>query len=429
MKTLNKELFRSILTLMTGTAAAQLIAIMLQPLLRRLFIPEEFGAYGVYISLVSILATLSTLRYEPAIVQPAKQEEAVNLFFLSFYINLAFNIILFLLVLFFRAPLARFLNIQAEYSGWLLLLPASVLLFGTYQCMNYFLVREKAFKAISANKAARRVSEGGVQLLGGILTWPAALVAGDIAGHLANVLSGMRQMVKASFRPAMHSFSLQGRLFSQYADYPLYYMLPMALNVICMMAPLVLVNKFYSQEMAGYFDLTRLVLITPSALITVSVGQVFLQNVSESKRKGLSFRRDFLHLLQALALPGLLLALVLTFSGPWLLSWYAGAPYEMAGRFSQILVWGTFARILVSPLTMVYVGLRKLKTQALWQVLYFLMIICLVFFRHLPLMQFIWVLTAIEILAYSINFVLIWNISRKYHRSLPEPGGNNLNNP
>ncbi|MEE4175896.1 MAG: lipopolysaccharide biosynthesis protein [Bacteroides sp.] len=418
---LNKSLFGGIFTLFTGTAAAQLVAILLQPFLRRMYLPEDFGAYSVYLSLVSILVTLSTLRYEPAIVQPEKKAEAVNLFFLAFYFNLIFSFILLLIVGFFRDSLAGFLNISKGQAWWLLFLPASVFLLGTYQTMNYYLIRKKRFKAISLNKGARRVAEGGVQMGLGAIRWPAGLVIGDVAGHVANVISGMFQLRQSRFKASLHSFPLQKRLIRQYSDYPLYSMLPMTLNTFCLMIPTIFINKFYSQEVAGYFDLTRLVLVVPSALLTMSVGQVFLQEVSEKKRKGLSFIREYKQLLGVLSILGLLFAVVLTLFGPRLLGLYAGAPYQESGRFAQLLVWGTLARVAVSPLTMVYVGLRKLKAQAAWQITYFALVCALVLFRNLPIMYFILILAAVEVIAYSINLLLINGIVKQYHRDIIEP--------
>jgi O-antigen/teichoic acid export membrane protein len=417
----NKALFSGILTLFSGTAAAQLVAILLQPFLRRLYSPEEFGAYAVYLSIVSILVTLSTLRYEPAIVQPEKKSEAVNLFFIAFYFNLAFSILLLFFVGIFRDSLAGFLNISQAHAWWLFFLPASVFMLGTYQTMNYYLIRKKKFRSISVNKGVRRVAEGGVQLSLGGLRWPAGLVIGDVFGNMANVLSGLFQLRKANFKPGMHSFALQKSLVKQYSDYPRFSMLPMTLNVFCLMIPTVFINKFYSQEVAGYFDLTRLLLVVPSALLTMSVGQVFLQEVSEKKRKGGSFMQEYRQLLGVLSLLGLGFVLVLTLFGPRLMGWYAGEPYVESGRFAQILVWGTLARVVVSPLTMVYVGLRKLRMQAIWQITYFLLVCSLVFFRHLPVMQFILILAAVEVVAYVINLILIRGIVNKYHSELKGP--------
>ena len=413
---INRELFRGIFTLATGTASAQLIAILLQPLLRRIFPPADFGAYAVYLSLTGILAVVATFRYEPAIVQPTKKGDAVNLAFLAFYINLIFCLLLAALAWIFHKPLATFLNLADPYVSWLLLVPAGVFLLGTYQTMNYFLIRQKAFRAISFNKGMRRLGEGAVQLTAGQFRLGVGLVLGDIGGQLINVFSGMRQIVRKGFSFRLHSLSRQRALAGEYADHPLYYMGPMALNVVCLMLPIIFVNKFYSQEIAGYFDLTRLVLVVPAAILTMSVGQVFLQTITEKKRLNLDLRSDFLQLLWVLLAIAAVKILVLTLAGPQLLAWYAGPPYLEAGRYAQILVWGSAIRTVVSPLSMVFVGLRKLRMQAIWQITYFALICLLPFFRHLGIFDFILLLTGIEILAYGLNFVLVWHILKAHHK-------------
>lgn len=415
---LNKSFFSGILTLFSGTAAAQLVAILLQPVLRRIYSPEEFGAYAVYLSLVSILVTIGTLRYEPAILQPEKKTDAVNLFFVAFYFNLVFSLILLMATGFFNKNLAAMLNISDSYAKWLLLLPASVFFLGTYQAMNYYLVRKKRFRAISINKGARRVAEGGIQSGLGIIRFPAGLVLGDVAGNLANVLSGIVQLKRANFVARLHSFSTQKKLIVQYADYPAYSMLPTTLNMFCLMIPTVFINRFYGQEVAGYFDLTRLVLTVPAALLTMSVGQVFLQLVSEKKIKAEPFRAEFRQLLWVLGLLGVVFALVITMFGPRLLGWYAGEPYAESGRFAQILVWGTLARVVVSPLTMVFLGLRKLRQQAIWQIIFFLMVLSLMFMGRLNVLQFILALAAIEVVAYVVNLIMIGNIVKNYHKEI-----------
>jgi O-antigen/teichoic acid export membrane protein len=417
---INRDLFRNILTLATGTAGAQLVAILLQPFLRRIFSPEDFGAYAVYLSLTGILAVVATMRYEPAIVQPDKKTDAINLVFLAFYINLVFCLLLCVAVFIFLEPLAGFLNLGGHYAGWLLLVPAGVFLLGTYQAMNYFLVRQKAFRAISFNKGMRRIVEGGIQMAAGQIRLGAGLVIGDIVGQLANVLSGLRQLARKSFSFRLHSFRRQRDLARQYADHPMYFMGPMALNVICLMLPTIYINKFYSQEIAGYFDLTRLVLVVPAAILTMSVGQVFLQVITEKRRLRQDLRGDFLQLLWVLLAIAAVKAIVMSIAGPWLLAVYAGAPYYEAGEYARILVWGSAFRTVASPLSMVFVGLRKLKIQAVWQIAYFILICLLPIFSNLSIFAFISLLAGVEILAYSLNFVLAWRTLNKHNRALKD---------
>ena len=48
------EFVRNVLTLITGTTIAQAIPIAIGPILTRIYTPEEFGLYGIFIVIVFI---------------------------------------------------------------------------------------------------------------------------------------------------------------------------------------------------------------------------------------------------------------------------------------------------------------------------------------------------------------------------------------
>lgn len=117
------ELLKNTSILVSGTALAQLIPILLQPLLRRFYSPETFGSYSVYLSLIGILYVLSSLRYEMAIALPRKDKMAVHLWALALIFNLSFNVLLFLMVSVLHKPIVDFLNIPSAYSLFIYLVP------------------------------------------------------------------------------------------------------------------------------------------------------------------------------------------------------------------------------------------------------------------------------------------------------------------
>jgi len=61
---------KNVLTLMAGTTIAQAIPIAISPILTRLYTPEEFGLFALFLAIVSIFGVVATMRYEMAIVQP-----------------------------------------------------------------------------------------------------------------------------------------------------------------------------------------------------------------------------------------------------------------------------------------------------------------------------------------------------------------------
>ena len=92
-----KVFFKNVATLAAGTAFAQIIVILATPILSRLYTPEEFGAYGIFITVVGLLSTIAALGYDMAIVKEDKEEDAYHLFQTCVLISFSSSFIFFLL--------------------------------------------------------------------------------------------------------------------------------------------------------------------------------------------------------------------------------------------------------------------------------------------------------------------------------------------
>ena len=101
IKLSGSEFSRNVLILMTGTTVAQSIPILISPILTRLYSPEDFGLFALFLGIVSILGSIANGRYEIAIMLPKKDEDAINISVLSFLISFVFSIVLLLIVIFF----------------------------------------------------------------------------------------------------------------------------------------------------------------------------------------------------------------------------------------------------------------------------------------------------------------------------------------
>ena len=88
----------NVLTLITGTAAAQALPVVFSPLLTRLYSPEHFGLFALFVAFSSIFAVLSTGRYELAIILPEKHKKAMNLLSLATSLNLVLSLLLFIFI-------------------------------------------------------------------------------------------------------------------------------------------------------------------------------------------------------------------------------------------------------------------------------------------------------------------------------------------
>ena len=66
----NSPFVKNVISLMTGTTAAQAIPILISPILTRLYKPEEFGAFALYMAIASVLSVVVSGRYELAVILP-----------------------------------------------------------------------------------------------------------------------------------------------------------------------------------------------------------------------------------------------------------------------------------------------------------------------------------------------------------------------
>ena len=80
------EFTRNVLTLMTGTTIAQAIPIVISPILTRIYTPEDFGLFALFIAITSVFGSIATGRYELAIMLPNKDENAINILALGLII-------------------------------------------------------------------------------------------------------------------------------------------------------------------------------------------------------------------------------------------------------------------------------------------------------------------------------------------------------
>ncbi|MEA1879149.1 MAG: oligosaccharide flippase family protein, partial [Campylobacterota bacterium] len=144
------EFSRNVLTLMTGTTIAQAIPIAISPILTRIYTPEDFGVFALYMAIASIIAVVATGRYEMAIMLPKEEDDVKSIVKLIMILLSAVTFITFCIVFFFNQTITNLFQ-NPEISNWLYFLPMSIFLVGLYQVYNYLLIREKNFKRLSTN--------------------------------------------------------------------------------------------------------------------------------------------------------------------------------------------------------------------------------------------------------------------------------------
>jgi len=119
------SLIKNISVLVTGTVIAQAIPIALQPILKRLFTPEDFGVFEIYLKTLGILFVVFALKYDMAIVLPKNKIKALLILSLSISFAALFTILSYLILLIFDTEIMLLLRFPIKYKIALYLLPLS----------------------------------------------------------------------------------------------------------------------------------------------------------------------------------------------------------------------------------------------------------------------------------------------------------------
>ncbi len=159
---------RDVLTLMIGTMISQIIPIIISPLLTRIYRPEDFGIFALYVSVTQLIAVVATARYELAIMIPKEDDDALNLLVLSVLITFVVTAASFFILWIFNSHLCQLVG-NNDLSKWLYLVPLSVFFLGIFQALNYWFNRHKNYRIISFSKIMQAVINGVANL--GLGVW------------------------------------------------------------------------------------------------------------------------------------------------------------------------------------------------------------------------------------------------------------------
>jgi len=410
-----KESFLSnLFTVSFATIIAQLIPIFLQTLLRRLYSPGEFGIYGVYTSIIGITTIFYSLRYEQTINIPKNPIVALNLFVLSIIFSLFFTLVLFLTVFFFNYHILNILNISHENNLFLYLIPISSLFYAIFNAIYFLLIRNKEFRIAALNKIYRRGGEGISSISLGYIGNHNGLLIGDLIGNFINVISGSVKLFKIGINLNWISKKKLLYAFRRFKDMPKFNTIPALLNSLCLFLPNIYINKFYSTEVSGVFNLTFMVLNIPIVFFGKSVSDVFIQRFSEKKNDKKSVMSDFYRVTKFLVILSVIMVLTIVLFGPTLFSIIFGKQWELSGEFSVIFVWLAAIRLIVSPFNIVFVVFEKVKVFAKWQLTFFLATVSFSFFGFLDVKSFLILIVVVNSIFYIINYFMTVAILKKY---------------
>lgn len=343
------EFSRSVLTLMTGTTIAQAIPIAISPILTRIYTPEDFGVFALYMSLAVIFSVIVTGRYELAIMLPKKDSDAVYIVFLSVLITLIMSVLTFLIMFFFNANITNLLG-NRDISNWLYFIPISVFLSGIYQSLSYWKNRKKGYNEIAISRVSQSSTGATSNLLLGYSGFGSAglILSSIVSQVVATVILGKSSFDKHKKVKRVSKTKLIA-LAKKYKKFPIYNTQHALVNIVFSQMPIFIFSKFFNASMMGYYALSIRVIQTPISIMGSAFGNVLYEKIVNKRNNKQKYMSQIYKFLQT----QILLAIVL-FLSIYFLSNYMeiifGKNWSEVGVYIKLLIPWLFMVFMVSPL-------------------------------------------------------------------------------
>ncbi len=397
------EYFGNISVQLIGTGIAQTIPFLVSPILTRLYPESGFATYTFFMAVVAVLVVPNGGRYFYAMVIPKEEAEAADLARLSFWLTLAYNAVLLLVVLLFYNTLNEFYQLDELWYA----IPLYVAFFGIYNVFLYLSVRKKYFKNNAVTKVVQTASTALFSIL---FSFFGLLFSGLALGKIVGVISSIPVFkAKPSLRLDLPKLK---RVAKKYIDYPKVTIVPSLLDIFSVQALVFFVGRYYSEESLGYLGLTNMILIAPLALIGVSFRDVFYQKIASffNDRAYEKARKLFLGSAAVLLFIGTFIALILLFFGETIFAFVYGDNWITSGKFAVILGFAFCAKLFASPLSSIFNATHQLRLLSIWQTTYFFTTLTTLYFAivyyKLPITDTLLVYTIHEVILYIWYFFM-----------------------
>ena len=358
----NGSFVANVLTLMTGTTIAQAIPIAIAPILTRIYTPEDFGILALYMAIVSMIAIISTGRYELAVMLPEKDEDAFNIVALSIGIAFFISMITLIVIWLFNAKIIKLLG-STEISNWLYFIPISIFLTGIYQAFNYWLNRKKHYKSLAISRISKSVTTGSANLWFGFSGFGAGgLIGGSLIGQgIATTFLSWQIWRDDYDKKQFISKKKMRENAGKYKDFPKINSFHALIDVLQSSGVILLISTFFGVLILGYYSFTIRILKTPLGLIGSSVSQVFYRKATETYNSNGDLQLLIKKTIIRLSLIALPIFVLLFFFAPDIFSLVFGKKWREAGVYAQILTPWIFLNFIVSPISQIPIIVKKQK--------------------------------------------------------------------
>lgn len=383
-KILKSEFTKSVLMITGGTAFAQLLSIILSPIITRIYSPDQYGVLTVYVSILGMLAIVGSLKYEWGIPIADDEEKAINILALSIIVLVFIVSLITLAIIIFGESFLGIFDAESLID-YKFLIPVGVFMTGLYSIFTQWALRNKNYKSISKTKFSQSISQNIIKIgLGLLKIGPIGLIIGNIIGQSAGITTLSSPLIKNN-RKLLKKINLKEIMWGakRYKEFPMYLAPSQFLNTAGLQLPVLLITSIYGKSVIGLYGLANSIVSLPMNLIGRSIADVFYGEAASIGRTNPEQLKNLsMKLLKKLILVGIVPLIVLLIFGPMLFSFVFGDAWYQAGVYARILSFLVFTRLVFTPISMVFSVFEKQKQALIIDVLRVVLVLIAFFIAY-----------------------------------------------
>ena len=339
----------SVFTVAGGTAVAQAIALAALPFITRLYQPELYGGFVIFLAWGGFLLPVVCARFEVAIALPSSLRAAWAVAWGSLGIALGVSALCALAV-----AVAWALYPPARLAA-LALLPLYVLLGGVVQVLGNWAARVHAYRRLSLSRIVQAAATA-LLSLAWVPLWGAqalGLVVATLAGQFIALGVLAQGLSQTGFRRRAAPRQVW-RLMRHFRRLTLFNV-PHVLSDAAQGSGLpLLIAHFFGAPAAAYYAFSTRLLKAPLGLVSGAVSQVYYPRAASHRHDDERLRRDALRIL-AVSTTGVLLAWPLLLLVPdAAYAWAFGAAWAEVGQYLRALSPWILSAFVAAPLSVLY---------------------------------------------------------------------------
>lgn len=397
---LQSELVRNSARLLSANVLAQVVGLLVYPILTRMYAPEDFGLLNLFMSIGGILLVLSTCGYHDAIVLPKEERKSQALVQLCVGIILCLSILLVFSIPF--SPLISSLFKAPELQNWWWLMPVYICGMGMWNVLSNYYIRQKAFARISGYQIFQSLLNAGNKLgLGALGCFSGGLIISSVVApviSLGTSIAKGRRLLAGLWHVNKNEVCQAAK---EYYRFPLYSLPRSLVNILSNNLFVLLLAPVFGLTEIGYYGMALTLAFRPLQLIVQSVYQVFLQRVAQRVNEKRKIRHLFVGYITRAGVIFIPLFAGLWFVLPILTEWLLGNEWRMSGEYIRLMLPWLLLMVLTGPFTFI-TDIFHLQRPALWVEIGYLCV------RLATLVSGIWLHDfRLTLLLYSISSALV----------------------